>query len=83
MPPSEGLLEIFMEAGATVLAPGCTTCWGYEGFLDAGEVQISTHQMNYHGRNGSRESFSYLSGPYVVAASAVAGAIADPRDMLG
>lgn len=78
----EGLLEIFMEAGATVLAPGCTTCWGYEGFMDAGEVQISTHQMNYHGRNGSRESFSYLAGPHVVAASAVAGVIHDPRDML-
>lgn len=79
----EGLLEIFMEAGATVLAPGCTTCWGYEGYLNPGEVQISTHQMNYHGRNGSRESRSYLSSPYVVAASAVTGRIADPREMLG
>ena len=78
----EGLLEVFMEAGATVLAPGCTTCWGYEGYLNAGEVQISTHQMNYHGRNGSRESRSYLAGPYVVAASAVAGKIADPRSLL-
>ncbi|WEX08708.1 aconitase family protein [Chelativorans sp. AA-79] len=78
----EGLLEIFMEAGATVLAPGCTTCWGYEGFLNPGEVSLSTHQMNYRGRNGSRESLSYLAGPYVVAASAVAGRIADPREML-
>ena len=79
---SEGLIEIFMEAGATVLAPGCTTCWGYEGYLNPGEVQISTHQMNYHGRNGSRESRSYLAGPYVVAASAVAGKIVDPRPFL-
>lgn len=78
----EGLMEVFMQAGATVLAPGCTTCWGYDGFMNPGEVQISTHQMNYHGRNGSRESFSYLSSPYVVAASAVAGVIADPRPML-
>jgi len=78
----EGLLEIFMDAGATVLAPGCTTCWGYEGFLNPGEVQISTHQMNYRGRNGARDSLSYLSSPYVVAASAVAGVIADPRPML-
>lgn len=78
----EGLLEVFMEAGATVLAPGCTTCWGYEGYLNPGEVQISTHQMNYHGRNGSRESFSYLASPYVVAASAVEGRIADPRPLL-
>lgn len=80
---SEGLLEIFMQAGATVLAPGCTTCWGYEGFLNPGEVQLSTHQMNYHGRNGSRESRSYLTSPYVVAAAAVAGQVIDPRALLG
>jgi 3-isopropylmalate/(R)-2-methylmalate dehydratase large subunit len=79
----EGLLEVFMAAGATVLAPGCTTCWGYEGQLSAGEVQISTHQMNYHGRNGSREARSYLASPYTVAASAVAGHIADPREVVG
>lgn len=78
----EGLLEIFAGSGATVLAPGCTTCWGYEGYLNPGEVQISTHQMNYHGRNGSRESRSYLSSPYVVAAAAVAGEIVDPREFL-
>ncbi|QDZ11869.1 3-isopropylmalate dehydratase large subunit [Devosia ginsengisoli] len=78
----EGLLEIFMQAGATVLAPGCTTCWGYEGFLNPGEVQLSTHQMNYHGRNGSREARSYLSSPYVVAAAAVAGQVVDPRTLL-
>jgi 3-isopropylmalate/(R)-2-methylmalate dehydratase large subunit len=79
----EGLLEVFMAAGATVLAPGCTTCWGYEGQLSAGEVQISTHQMNYPGRNGSREARSYLASPYTVAASAVAGHIADPREVVG
>jgi len=79
---AEGLLNVFMDAGATVLAPGCTTCWGYEGVLSDGEVQISTHQMNYHGRNGSRSARSYLASPYVVAASAVAGRIADPRPLL-
>ena len=78
----EGLLEVFVESGATVLAPGCTTCWGYEGVLCDGEVSISTHQMNYHGRNGSRTSRSYLASPYVVAASAVAGKIVDPRALL-
>jgi 3-isopropylmalate/(R)-2-methylmalate dehydratase large subunit len=78
----EGLLEIFADAGAAVLAPGCTTCWGYEGVLSDGEVSISTHQMNYHGRNGSRTARCYLASPYVVAASAVAGTIADPRPML-
>jgi 3-isopropylmalate/(R)-2-methylmalate dehydratase large subunit len=78
----EGLLAILAEAGATILAPGCTTCWGYEGFLNPGEVQISTHQMNYRGRNGSRESLSFLAGPYAVAAAAVVGRIVDPRELL-
>jgi hypothetical protein len=59
----EGLLEVFVAAGATVLAPGCTTCWGYEGALCDNEVSISTHQMNYHGRNGSRSARSYLASP--------------------
>ncbi|MGV6874078.1 3-isopropylmalate dehydratase large subunit [Pseudochelatococcus sp. B33] len=76
----EGLLSIFAEAGATVLAPGCTTCWGYEGVLNDGEISVSTHQMNYHGRNGSREARAYLGSPYLVTASALAGSIVDPRD---
>lgn len=75
----EGLLSVFAEAGATVLAPGCTTCWGYEGVLNDGEISISTHQMNYNGRNGSREARAYLAGPALVAASALAGSIVDPR----
>ena len=79
---AEGLLTIFAEAGAAVLAPGCTTCWGYEGVLNAGEVGLSTHQMNYHGRNGSRDARAYLAGPYVVAASALYGEVVDPRDVI-
>jgi 3-isopropylmalate/(R)-2-methylmalate dehydratase large subunit len=75
----EGLLSIFAEAGATVLAPGCTTCWGYEGVLNDGEVGLSTHQMNYHGRNGSRLARAYLASPLTVAASALAGYVTDPR----
>lgn len=75
----EGLLSVFAEAGATVLAPGCTTCWGYEGVLNDGEVSISTHQMNYHGRNGSRLARAYLASPLTVAASALAGVVTDPR----
>jgi len=78
----EGLLEILAEAGAVVLAPGCTTCWGYQGVLNDNEVSISTQQFNYHGRNGARSSRVYLAGPHVVAASAVAGEIVDPRPML-
>jgi 3-isopropylmalate/(R)-2-methylmalate dehydratase large subunit len=79
---AEGLIEIFARAGANVLAPGCTTCWGYQGLLSDAEVSISTHQFNYRGRNGSREASIYLAGAYVVAAAAVAGEIVDPRTML-
>lgn len=78
----EGLLEIFADAGATVLSPGCNTCWGYLGVLNDHEVSISTHQFNYQGRNGSREAAIYLASPLTVAASAIAGEITDPRPLL-
>jgi 3-isopropylmalate/(R)-2-methylmalate dehydratase large subunit len=78
----EGLLEVFAEAGATVLSPGCNTCWGYLGILNEGEVSISTHQFNYQGRNGSEKSYVYLASAATVTASAIAGEIADPRSML-
>ncbi|HEV7264768.1 MAG TPA: aconitase family protein [Falsiroseomonas sp.] len=78
----EGLLEVLAEAGAAILAPGCTTCWGYQGVLNDGEISISTQQFNYQGRNGSRSARVFLAGPHVVAASAVAGRIVDPRPML-
>lgn len=78
----EGLLEIFADAGATVLSPGCNTCWGYLGVLNDNEVSICTHQFNYQGRNGSRSASVYLASPLTVAASAVAGEIVDPRPLL-
>ena len=78
----EGLLTIFAEAGASVLAPGCTTCWGYQGQLADGEVLMTTNQFNYQGRNGSRSAEIYIAGPYAVAAAAVAGRILDPRELL-
>ena len=78
----EGLLTIFAEAGAAVLAPGCTTCWGYQGQIADGEVLITSNQFNYTGRNGSRLSEIYIAGPYAVAAAAVAGRIIDPRELL-
>lgn len=79
----EGLLEVFADAGAAVLSPGCNTCWGYLGVLNDNEVLISTHQFNYQGRNGSREASVYLASPLTVAASAIAGEIVDPRPLLG
>ena len=78
----EGLLTTFAEAGASVLAPGCTTCWGYQGQLADGEVLMTTNQFNYQGRNGSRSAEIYIAGPYAVAAAAVAGRIVDPRELL-
>lgn len=78
----EGLLEVFAEAGATVLSPGCNTCWGYLGVLSGEEISITTHQFNYQGRNGSVDASVYLASPYTVAASAIAGQITDPRSVL-
>ena len=56
-----------------MLAPGCTTCWGYQGVLNDNEVLLSTQQFNYQGRNGARTSRVFLAGPLTVAASAIAG----------
>jgi len=78
----EGLLEVFADAGAAVLTPGCNTCWGYLGVLTGQEVSITTHQFNYQGRNGSEEARVFLASPLTVAASAVEGHIADPRPYL-
>ncbi len=78
----EGLLEIFTTAGATVLSPGCNTCWGYLGVLNENENSISTHQFNYQGRNGAETARIFLASPLTVAASAVCGEIVDPRTFL-
>jgi 3-isopropylmalate/(R)-2-methylmalate dehydratase large subunit len=75
----EGLVEIFAEAGATVLAPGCSACAGSVGPIAAGERAIATSTRNEPGRLGSREGTEiYLASAATVAASAVAGKIALP-----
>ncbi len=75
----EGLLDIFMEAGATVSAPTCGACLGgHMGILAAGERCISSTNRNFVGRMGSPESEVYLASPATVAASAVAGKIVNP-----
>lgn len=79
---AEGLLSVLSEAGAMILGPGCNTCFGYVGALSAGQTAISTQQQNYHGRSGSPDARIFLGSPYVVAASAAAGEIVDPREML-
>ena len=75
----EGLLEIFIEAGAVVSTPTCGPCLGgYMGILAAGERCISTTNRNFVGRMGHVDSEVYLASPAVAAASAVAGKIICP-----
>ncbi len=77
-----GLLKIFLDAGATVGPPTCGACCGaHMGVLAKDEICISTTNRNFPGRMGHVESQTYLSSPLVAAASAVTGKITDPRDL--
>lgn len=74
----EGILDTFMEAGAIVMNPNCSVCWGScQGVIGEGEVLISTGTRNFKGRAGDRNSFVYLANAATVTASAVAGEIAE------
>lgn len=78
----EGLAEIFVEAGAIVSTPTCGPCLGgHMGILAAGERAVSTSNRNFVGRMGHTKSEIYLASPAVAAASALAGYIADPRNV--
>lgn len=75
----EGLLKIFIEAGAVVSTPTCGPCLGgYMGILAAGERCVSTTNRNFVGRMGHVDSEVYLASPAVAAASAVTGKISCP-----
>ena len=79
----EGLIEVFIEAGAAVSTPTCGPCLGgYMGVLAAGERCLSTTNRNFIGRMGSPESEVYLASPAVAAASAILGRIASPEEFL-
>ncbi len=77
-----GYIETFLAAGAMIGTPGCGPCMGnHMGVPAPGEVVISSGNRNFRGRMGTAESEVYLANPAVVAASAVLGRIADPREL--
>ncbi len=77
----EGLLKIFIEAGAVVSTPTCGPCLGgYMGILAEGERCVSTTNRNFVGRMGHVESEIYLASPAVAAASAITGRISAPEE---
>ena len=78
-----GLLKIFIEAGCVVSTPTCGPCLGgYMGILAAGERAVATTNRNFVGRMGHVDSEVYLASPAVAAASAIAGKIADPAEVM-
>ncbi|MFC2017077.1 3-isopropylmalate dehydratase large subunit [Chloroflexota bacterium] len=81
---TQGLIDIFIKAGAAVSTPTCGPCLGgYMGVLADGERCVSTTNRNFVGRMGSPKSEVYLSSPAVAAASAIVGKITSPEETLG
>jgi 3-isopropylmalate/(R)-2-methylmalate dehydratase large subunit len=81
---ADGTLGILGDAGAYLLPTGCGACAALgAGILAEDEVCISSTNRNFRGRMGANSSQVYLASPYTVAAAAVAGHIADPREVLG
>ena len=79
----EGLLDIFMDAGAIVMNPNCSVCWGScQGVIGENEVLISTGTRNFKGRAGHPSSKVYLGSAATVTASAIAGEIALAEDVM-
>jgi len=80
----EGLIQIFLDAGAAISTSTCGPCiGGHMGVLADGEVCVSTSSRNFVGRMGHRESQVYLANAGVAAASAVTGRLTHPSDVVG
>ncbi|CAM3879518.1 3-isopropylmalate dehydratase large subunit [Bordetella tumulicola] len=79
---AEGVLSELTQAGATLLPTSCGACSGYGGSIPEHANVIATTARNFKGRMGSASAQVYLASPYTVAASALAGRIADPREVL-
>jgi 3-isopropylmalate/(R)-2-methylmalate dehydratase large subunit len=78
----EGLMEVFIKAGAAVSTPTCGPCvGGHCGILAAGERCVSTTNRNFIGRMGSPEAEIFLTSPAVAAASAITGRLAHPGEV--
>jgi 3-isopropylmalate/(R)-2-methylmalate dehydratase large subunit len=81
---AEGLVDVFVEAGAMVSTPTCGACFGGGGgILAAGENAVTTTNRNFRGRMGSGEARVHLANAWVAAAAAVAGELVDPAELIG
>lgn len=79
---AEGVMRVLEDAGAQILPTTCGACAGYGGSIPEGSTVISSTARNFKGRMGASSAQVYLGSPYTVAASALRGCIADPREVL-